>query len=412
MTLKIVTSGESFRVSLSPALALALRAHVPACRRLRPVFGVYVCCMNLKLLVTAVLRMCLPAFYEAHHGLFVPHTERSTDKIKRAGVRKVGKMLDNALDAREERPVSSPRRTAMFGDILVCTAHTSQGMPAKGGESERFGSFLKHLSAAGGAEEEGSDKGKSTSKKEPKVPQDAVEVQVQAGTNPDSRKTGTGPAMMEDSSTSTEMVGGLGWTWSRFKSGALFDDEGIWYSGRLLSINASQLLSAFAVLAFGITATNRAKKNWVAPLDPAIVDTAAGILFDLKPKDKDSEEFVLQTIDLTLGFLQDQDAVAGCSEDGLQDFAARCSLDSLEECRETSGNWLCATTFASMTFDDNTNVALEPALFELSGYDVGEFQAMATELIALASQQTVETLYPTEAYMVGRHSILTLYSWS
>jgi hypothetical protein len=200
----------------------------------------------------------------------------------------------------------------------------------------------------------------------------------------------------------TENVGGFSWTWTKIRNGDILKNEGIWYSGRLISINASQFLLSTVILIAGIAITHKAKDDWVPPLDPTLAETVAGKVFRLAPSLKDiGSDIISQMVLTVLNFTNSNDLVSDCPEVDSDTFRSMCGAESLEGCRDAAGNWLCAmSAYQEMMGETNWNMDVQARLLELSGFYLEEIESAALSLTASTAQNTIETLYPAEAYMV------------
>jgi hypothetical protein len=65
--------------------------------------------------------------------------------------------------------------------------------------------------------------------------------------------------------TETETVGGIWWAWKRIWSFAIFENEGMWYPNRLVSINVTQFVMAILILFVGGAGTVLVSQNYAPP---------------------------------------------------------------------------------------------------------------------------------------------------
>lgn len=48
-------------------------------------------------------------------------------------------------------------------------------------------------------------------------------------------------------------AGGLFWSWRKIRDGTIFNEEGLWYSARLVAVNMSQFFSPILLLLIGVS---------------------------------------------------------------------------------------------------------------------------------------------------------------
>jgi hypothetical protein len=209
-----------------------------------------------------------------------------------------------------------------------------------------------------------------------------------------------GQALMNysnDGDRARERVGGIRWAWKKIWNRELFELEGLWLSGRLISINVSQFLLAFFLLSVGLAATAVISREYKPP--ETGVEALFEVVFDLKPGQLQLDKVMRRIAQATTDFVVEDipNASLNCNE--AQDMS-NCTLEDVEACAELAGSWLCAVVEYTQFKGDAATWQLQEELLRLSGYPVDLIFSTSVDAFEEAAKQSVSTLYPTETYMI------------
>ena len=205
-----------------------------------------------------------------------------------------------------------------------------------------------------------------------------------------------GQALLNFSETSPsfERVGGFRWTLRAIFNRNLFRQEGILFSGRLVSTNFIQLVITVFILISGITLTYRAGNTFdatwgqlediIGPIVSTNVDEAIASAI----VDSTSSEFT--------SFL---DVVADPSCPNNPNDAPNCNdVDDVRECIPSNSNALC--TLLEYSQGGNVNATVQKELLGVAGLDTVAVTEAATDGLVQAVEDTFDVFFPTKRYMI------------
>lgn len=145
----------------------------------------------------------------------------------------------------------------------------------------------------------------------------------------------------------TETVGGFRWTWDRIRNNELFEQEGMWFSNRLISINVTQFVLSVFILLLGIAGTILIAENYEPPDTP--FEVVLNQIFNIDVDLDRVREITEDVSRVVSAFLVEDTPVEnfGCPT---LDQAVDCSgFDSLADCVADRGtSWLCTAVDYTM----------------------------------------------------------------
>jgi hypothetical protein len=194
-----------------------------------------------------------------------------------------------------------------------------------------------------------------------------------------------------------ERVGGFYWTWKKIYNRELFKNEGVWMSGRLLGINFTQFGLAFLVLGAGIYITILATNSYVPPLSP--IQELFNELFNLVPGLKNINNVISMVATSASKFIVQSMPYEkfGCDTQTNMD---SCTLDDIQACQQNGQSWLCALVDYTLQMGDKAAWEVQNELLKNAGFATGDVQNNTYESLLQQSLETVNTLYPTNKYMI------------
>lgn len=204
-------------------------------------------------------------------------------------------------------------------------------------------------------------------------------------------------------------VGGFGWTWTRIFNRSLFQEEGIWLSARLIASNAAQFIVAVFVLIAGIQITRTIEENY----DVEEARRQAGAYVDLLFNNSAAET-------ITAGMVANFSLIMTdyLSASGLNDTCTTGNFSDVSEVGcELVGNYLscdpngsndyvCTLLDYSPDPTSYTDGLTALALLNASGFDANRLVQTSQEYLIAAAEASVNSLYPTQKYMVKVPAIL------
>jgi hypothetical protein len=195
-------------------------------------------------------------------------------------------------------------------------------------------------------------------------------------------------------------IGGIRWCWGYMLSMEAFKKDGIWISARLIASNIAQYIVTVYVLILGSGWTAWASRNYGQDSSKEyfysfvnnFMYVRAGEAFSTDVSSNATtlfRDFLVQTVDISS---------IGCSSD-----TAKTSFENF--CTAADGYYDCSASsskeFLCPLLNDPT---LQPdqqlALLNASGFDADLFTKVTQQAIQQASEYSVDSLYPSEKYMV------------
>lgn len=200
-------------------------------------------------------------------------------------------------------------------------------------------------------------------------------------------------------------VGGLRWAWRRMVGRSSFTEDGIWIPARFVSGNIAQYVVAIYVLLQGISLTRTVLENYDSDQSKEALETFVAKVFDTSISNE-SVTNLASSISMTIGqYLSNQSSWSefGCnefnltSEEVLDVYCPKVDGSLLcEEGESSSVNYLCALVGGSSLTNDQ-----QMAFLEASGLNNELVLSVAREALEKAAENSVNTLYPAEKYMIA-----------
>lgn len=219
-----------------------------------------------------------------------------------------------------------------------------------------------------------------------------------------------------------EQVGGLLYTMRNIWNGEIFALEGVWFSGRLLSINIAQYVLAIFIIVIGCLVTlsmtqhNFQSSHWddltnyVNNLFPTY-----GVTISLE-----SETDILlreeQIINDIAGKVTNvtSDVFADLSMAGYlpcpainqttADVLAECRSGNLDSCVKAGGSWVCGLVAFRLLKDatswNQTVQKIEDAFLRKIGLDIESITNATIDWLEKRTQQLASDAYPSDPYMM------------
>jgi hypothetical protein len=201
-----------------------------------------------------------------------------------------------------------------------------------------------------------------------------------------------------------ETIGGFHWTWTSIRDKSIYEHEGVWYSARLLASSIAQWVVCIYILWTGLSFARTTMDSYNPEDATAKMDKALNYALDTG-----IEEGLVRhlLVDVTSTFGKYLRRL-----DGLKNIGLNCSsyttADAIidQYCQTTDGilqcdplhstEYLCAWGDLSSKLDSTNQLALLNA----SGIDVDSLLSASRLSIHKASEQTVNSLYPSAQYMI------------
>ena len=197
--------------------------------------------------------------------------------------------------------------------------------------------------------------------------------------------------------TKTEQTGGLVWTWTRIWSLELFQEEGLWFSARLVAINLAQVIVAVFVLILGLVATIMIVGNYSPP--ETSVQALLDSIFETTPKATTALNIV-DTVAWTVGQFLVRDTSLSCGETDISTIVQCEPSTNLDSCLPTNATWLCAFMAYSNTTDPADVVPrIQTGMLARAGFETRDVYNSSISGLFEAARGSVDSLYPTEKYM-------------
>lgn len=200
----------------------------------------------------------------------------------------------------------------------------------------------------------------------------------------------------------SERIGGFVWTWSRIWNGDLFKKEGFWFSGRLVSINVAQFFLSIFILAGGLIITVLLTRDYQPPSNP--IEQLFGILFNLSPQLENLNTVIGQVSTSAANFvtssIQTTSNLLDCPENVANELWANCTVDNWDGCFELGQDWLCSVVGYTKAAGVDAAWEVQAGLLERAGLTMDDITNSSTLALATQSREAVQTLYPTEKYMI------------
>lgn len=175
----------------------------------------------------------------------------------------------------------------------------------------------------------------------------------------------------------------------------MFKSEGVWFSGRLISINVTQFVLAIFLLAAGLYITITVSADYVPPLSP--IEQLFQVIFSFEPSVKNVVNVISMVATTTSNFLMNNTSTSDCPNVTNMD---NCTVDNLQGCQAEGQSWYCSVVDYTKANGQNSAWEVQSALLEKAGYDMDNVYKNTNESLAEQALETVNTLYPTEKYMI------------
>ena len=199
----------------------------------------------------------------------------------------------------------------------------------------------------------------------------------------------------------TEEIGGFMFTWKRIFAETLFDEDGIWFSARLISNNMTQFVVAVFVVIAGVTLTQTTINDYNKERAQRLAGEYVGLIFDRTVSEDDVTSVVV-----TLGTYFSEYLVSSsagqawaqeqCAASNFTSLASNvCNLASTYyQCEDNATDYLCEVVSGSPAND-----LLNLALLNSSGLDVDLVLNTTRTALQEAAANSTDSIYPTESYM-------------
>lgn len=198
-------------------------------------------------------------------------------------------------------------------------------------------------------------------------------------------------------------AGGFSWTWKRIYDGTLFCEEGIWLSARLLASNVAQFIVVIFVLIAGIQVVRRIEENYDIDEARRVAGSYVDLLFNDSVADALTAKMVANFSLIMTDFLASSSLNDTCATGNFSDInEAACELvGTYFTCdSDTNDDYLC-TLLSSAPGSNSTLEGLTAlGLLNASGFDADQLVQGAEEYLQTAAQASVDSLYPSQKYMV------------
>jgi hypothetical protein len=199
---------------------------------------------------------------------------------------------------------------------------------------------------------------------------------------------------------STENVGGTLWTYKNIWNKHIFDREGVWYSVRVLASNVGQVIVCIFVLWAGKQFMELVTNNFE---DKDQVKLLANNLIQQEVQ-KQQAEYMTSNVSSMFGtYMYDLQASntmgLDCSNYTNNDLISICRTDAVTGVT-TCQNTTQMQSLCALSTTQNLTAQEQVALLEGSGFDVNQVSSLSELAIQSAVDETVESLYPSELYMV------------
>jgi len=203
--------------------------------------------------------------------------------------------------------------------------------------------------------------------------------------------------------------GGFSWTWSRIFNLSLFKDEGIWLSARLIASNAAQFIVAVFVLIAGIQLTRRIEENY--DIDEARRQAGAyvDLLFNNTVAETITAGMVANFSLIMTDFLSATGYKESCNAGNFSDISeTACELIGTYVSCETNAtnDYICTLLDYSPDPNSYLDGITALGLLNASGFDATRLVSTSREYLTDAAQASVNSLYPSEKYMVKVPAVL------
>lgn len=220
---------------------------------------------------------------------------------------------------------------------------------------------------------------------------------------------GQGLLAFEKAGKTFAPAGGFVWTWTRICNGSLFKKEGIWLSARLLASNAAQFIVAVFVLIAGIQIMRRIDENYDIEEARRVAGSYVEILFN-----KSVSETITAGMTANFSLILTEFLYSSV----LNDACANVTNLTVPVC-ENIGEYVSCDSNASLGSDylctlldsySNSSTSLDGVtalgLLNASGFDASGLVETSRDYLQTASRATVDSLYPSQKYMVRVPAIL------
>jgi len=195
-------------------------------------------------------------------------------------------------------------------------------------------------------------------------------------------------------------VGGFRWSLRRIWSSEAFYKDGIWLSTRLIASNIAQWIVSLYVLLSGLNLTSEVATNWSSD---------------------ESKQYFYSTTEYFLNASVDESLVANATNQATgvfgQFLASQTDPSALgcppgnatalvnEYCKKIAGLYQCdpasnVSLLCPIIENPDMDAAEQLALLNSAGFDTGPIESLARSSLQQATDQSVESLYPSESYMV------------
>lgn len=204
-------------------------------------------------------------------------------------------------------------------------------------------------------------------------------------------------------------AGGFSWTWSRIFNGSLFKEEGIWLSARLIASNAAQFIVAVFVLIAGIQLTRRIEENYDIEEAKRQAGSYVELLFNNTVAESITSGLVANFSVILTEYLFGIGLNDTCSAGNFSDITeAGCELaGTYVSCdSNTSNDFLCTLLNSTLDTDSYIGGITALGLLNASGFDATRLVQTTHEYLTTAAEASVNSLYPTQKYMVKVPAIL------
>jgi hypothetical protein len=177
-----------------------------------------------------------------------------------------------------------------------------------------------------------------------------------------------------------ETVGGFFWTWRSVYDKTIFNTEGVWLSVRLLSSNFTQYIACIYILWSGIVFTINTMKDYDPVTARANIRSKVDEMFRMEVNQNVTEGLEYMVVDTVAKYVNSMGNWSGVDID--------CS-------NQTETNFYCIQQNAPVTSTDELLYYLNE-----TGFDATYVSNVTNSALQEASYQLVDTLYPTQEYMV------------
>ena len=198
-------------------------------------------------------------------------------------------------------------------------------------------------------------------------------------------------------------AGGFKWAWKRIAGRKSFASDGIWLPARFVASNIAQYIVSLYILLYGMYLTRQVMDNYDSEKAKATLEDLVDVAFDTTV-DEDMVSGLTANISSIIAkymIYQSDSADFGCSG-----FNATADEILKSYCSNTTGRLLCDRN-ASVNYlcpvlsSPSLPFAQQIALLGGSGLDEEFLESVARESLEQAAEESVNSLYPSERYMVA-----------